>query len=141
MDRLTLRMPEEQLQGVAALVDRGQFSDRSAAIRTAVRRMLDEEIDWWDQEAPDHDAEQRRRQRQRLASAPEETLTGRHLKAAYERAGEYGTVNGRIAEVRDDDRDRRTLVVDGTVLTVADLLDFDLSQPTNRARSYRQEVD
>lgn len=140
MDRLTLRMPEEQLQGVAALVDRGQFSDRSAAIRTAVRRMLDEEIDWWDEQAPDHDAEQRRQKRQRLASAPAEVVTGQRLKAAFERAGEYGTVNGRVTEVRDNDSDRRTLVVDGHVVAVADLLDFELRRD-ERTYRIRQEGD
>lgn len=140
MDRLSLRMPREQIAGVEALVERGQFSDRSAAIRTIVREHLDEELDWWSEEAPEHDAEQRRQKRERLASAPAEIVEGQRLKAAYERAGEYGTVNGRVTEVRDNDSARRTLVVDGTVVAVADLLDFDLRRDGKTYR-IRQEGD
>lgn len=41
-ERVTLRVPKRQVQGVEALVERGQFPSKSEAIRAAVRQMLEE---------------------------------------------------------------------------------------------------
>ena len=43
MDRVTLRLPRRQVKELDAMVDAGEFPNRSEAIRTAVRDMLKEE--------------------------------------------------------------------------------------------------
>jgi Arc/MetJ-type ribon-helix-helix transcriptional regulator len=40
MERVTLRMPDEQIARVEALVETGAFPSRSEAIRQAVRELL-----------------------------------------------------------------------------------------------------
>lgn len=40
MERVTLRMPRQQLEEINELVDDGDFPNQSEAIRTAVREML-----------------------------------------------------------------------------------------------------
>lgn len=42
MERVTLRIPEQQIEEVERMVETGQFPNRSEAIRAAVREMLDE---------------------------------------------------------------------------------------------------
>ncbi|MFP4632707.1 MAG: ribbon-helix-helix domain-containing protein [Halobacteriales archaeon] len=42
MERVTLRIPEQQVSAVEALVDEGEFPNRSEAIRAAVRTMVTE---------------------------------------------------------------------------------------------------
>jgi len=42
MERLTIRVPEQQITEVEELVDAGQFPNRSEAIRSAVRDMLND---------------------------------------------------------------------------------------------------
>jgi Arc/MetJ-type ribon-helix-helix transcriptional regulator len=42
MERVTLRIPEQQIEEVERMVETGQFPNRSEAIRSAVREMLDE---------------------------------------------------------------------------------------------------
>ena len=51
MDRVTLRVPEQQVSELDGHVDRGRFPNRSEAIRTAIRDMLDE----LDGEKPGHE--------------------------------------------------------------------------------------
>jgi Arc/MetJ-type ribon-helix-helix transcriptional regulator len=43
MERVTVRLPDEQLTAVEALVEDGQFPSRSEAIRAAVRQRLGED--------------------------------------------------------------------------------------------------
>lgn len=43
MERVTLRIPEQQIEEVEKMVETGQFPNRSEAIRSAVREMLDEQ--------------------------------------------------------------------------------------------------
>ncbi|ERH04481.1 MAG: transcriptional regulator, CopG family protein [Halorubrum sp. J07HR59] len=45
MERITLRIPEQQVEGVEQIVDTGEFPNRSEAIRSAVREMLNEHDD------------------------------------------------------------------------------------------------
>ena len=45
MDRVTLRIPEQQIEAVEHLVESGQYPNRSEAIRSAVRNLVDEEFD------------------------------------------------------------------------------------------------
>jgi Arc/MetJ-type ribon-helix-helix transcriptional regulator len=45
MERVTLRMPVEQVEQVEARVESGEFPNRSEAIRAAVRELLGEETD------------------------------------------------------------------------------------------------
>jgi Arc/MetJ-type ribon-helix-helix transcriptional regulator len=52
MDRVTLRMPTAQVEGLEAAVEAGEFPNRSEAIRYAVRELLDSE--------PEHDVRERR---------------------------------------------------------------------------------
>ncbi|MDY6776124.1 MAG: ribbon-helix-helix domain-containing protein [Halobacteria archaeon] len=40
MERVTLRIPEQQIDAVEDLVDKGEFPNRSEAIRAAVRNMV-----------------------------------------------------------------------------------------------------
>ncbi|MEA1932294.1 ribbon-helix-helix domain-containing protein [Halohasta litorea] len=42
MERVTLRIPKQQIEEVEEMVDTGQFPNRSEAIRSAVRDMLNE---------------------------------------------------------------------------------------------------
>jgi Arc/MetJ-type ribon-helix-helix transcriptional regulator len=42
MERVTLRIPEQQVKAVEALVEEGEFPNRSEAIRAAVRTMVNE---------------------------------------------------------------------------------------------------
>lgn len=42
MERVTLRIPEQQIEEVEQMVETGQFPNRSEAIRSAVREMLNE---------------------------------------------------------------------------------------------------
>ncbi len=42
MERVTLRIPEQQVRAVEALVEEGEFPNRSEAIRAAVRTMVTE---------------------------------------------------------------------------------------------------
>lgn len=42
MRRVTLRIPEQQIEKVEALVDAGEFPNRSEAIRAGIRELLDE---------------------------------------------------------------------------------------------------
>lgn len=43
MERVTLRIPKQQIEEVEQMVDRGKYPNRSEAIRSAVREMLDEQ--------------------------------------------------------------------------------------------------
>ncbi|AAG18805.1 MULTISPECIES: ribbon-helix-helix domain-containing protein [Halobacterium] len=45
MERVTLRIPEQQIDEVEQMVERGKFPNRSEAIRSAVREMIDEHTD------------------------------------------------------------------------------------------------
>ena len=42
MERVTLRIPKQQIEEVEEMVETGQFPNRSEAIRSAVRDMLNE---------------------------------------------------------------------------------------------------
>lgn len=42
MDRVTLRVPEQQVEEVERLVDEGEFPSRSEAIRTGIRELIRE---------------------------------------------------------------------------------------------------
>jgi Arc/MetJ-type ribon-helix-helix transcriptional regulator len=43
MERVTLRIPKQQVEEVERMVDTGEFPNRSEAIRSAVREMLNEQ--------------------------------------------------------------------------------------------------
>ncbi|WP_256392768.1 ribbon-helix-helix domain-containing protein [Natronoarchaeum rubrum] len=43
MERVTLRIPKQQIEAVEQMVDTGQYPNRSEAIRAAVREMIDEQ--------------------------------------------------------------------------------------------------
>jgi Arc/MetJ-type ribon-helix-helix transcriptional regulator len=43
MERVTLRIPKQQIDEVEQMVESGQFPNRSEAIRSAVREMLSEQ--------------------------------------------------------------------------------------------------
>jgi len=43
MERVTLRIPKQQIEEVEQMVEHGQFPNRSEAIRSAVREMLSEQ--------------------------------------------------------------------------------------------------
>ena len=43
MERVTLRIPKQQIEEVEQLVDSGEFPNRSEAIRSAVREMINEQ--------------------------------------------------------------------------------------------------
>jgi Arc/MetJ-type ribon-helix-helix transcriptional regulator len=45
MERVTLRIPKAQIEDVERMVDGGEFPNRSEAIRSAVRDMLNEQLD------------------------------------------------------------------------------------------------
>jgi Arc/MetJ-type ribon-helix-helix transcriptional regulator len=42
MERVTLRIPKQQIEEVEQMVDTGEYPNRSEAIRSAVREMLSE---------------------------------------------------------------------------------------------------
>lgn len=42
MERVTLRIPKKQIEEVERMVETGEFPNRSEAIRSAVREMLNE---------------------------------------------------------------------------------------------------
>lgn len=43
MERVTLRIPKQQIEEVERMVDTGEFPNRSEAIRSAVREMINEQ--------------------------------------------------------------------------------------------------
>jgi Arc/MetJ-type ribon-helix-helix transcriptional regulator len=43
MERVTLRIPKQQIEDVERMVETGEFPNRSEAIRAAVRDMLNEQ--------------------------------------------------------------------------------------------------
>ncbi|QZA87471.1 ribbon-helix-helix domain-containing protein [Salinarchaeum sp. IM2453] len=45
MERVTLRIPKQQIEQVEQMVETGQYPNRSEAIRAAVRDMIEEEAD------------------------------------------------------------------------------------------------
>ncbi|ADE03102.1 ribbon-helix-helix domain-containing protein [Haloferax volcanii] len=44
MERVTLRIPKQQIEEVERMVETGEFPNRSEAIRSAVRDMLNEQV-------------------------------------------------------------------------------------------------
>jgi Arc/MetJ-type ribon-helix-helix transcriptional regulator len=49
MERVTLRIPKQQIEEVEQMVETGEFPNRSEAIRAAVRDMLNEQEETTDQ--------------------------------------------------------------------------------------------
>jgi antitoxin ParD1/3/4 len=45
MERVTLRIPKQQIEEVEQMVETGEYPNRSEAIRSAVRDMLSEQDD------------------------------------------------------------------------------------------------
>ena len=45
MERVTLRIPKQQIEEVEQMVETGEFPNRSEAIRSAVRDMLNEQAE------------------------------------------------------------------------------------------------
>jgi len=45
MERVTLRIPKQQVEEVERMVETGEYPNRSEAIRAAVRDMINEESD------------------------------------------------------------------------------------------------
>jgi len=45
MERVTLRIPKQQIEEVESMVDTGEFPNRSEAIRSAVREMINEQAE------------------------------------------------------------------------------------------------
>lgn len=45
MERVTLRIPKEQVEEVEQMVETGKYPNRSEAIRSAVREMINEEAE------------------------------------------------------------------------------------------------
>lgn len=45
MQRVTLRLPEQQLKMIDMMVDQGEFPSASEAIRTAIRDLIDQRSD------------------------------------------------------------------------------------------------
>lgn len=43
MERVTLRIPKQQVEEVEQMVESGEFPNRSEAIRSAVREMVNEQ--------------------------------------------------------------------------------------------------
>jgi antitoxin ParD1/3/4 len=54
MERVTLRIPKQQIEEVEQLVDSGEFPNRSEAIRSAVREMINEQADGRTEQAGKH---------------------------------------------------------------------------------------
>ena len=50
MERVTLRIPKQQIEEVEQMVETGEFPNRSEAIRSAVREMLNEQSESRDTE-------------------------------------------------------------------------------------------
>jgi antitoxin ParD1/3/4 len=50
MERVTLRIPKQQIEEVERMVDTGEFPNRSEAIRSAVREMINEQPESRDDE-------------------------------------------------------------------------------------------
>ena len=55
MERVTLRIPKQQIEEVEQMVETGEFPNRSEAIRSAVREMLSE------QESSERNSENKKR--------------------------------------------------------------------------------
>lgn len=53
MERVTLRIPKQQIDAVEQMVESGQYPNRSEAIRSAVREMIEEEGEVVERK-PDH---------------------------------------------------------------------------------------
>ena len=47
MQRVTLRLPEQQLKMIDILVEYGEFPSASEAIRTAIRDLIDQRSEKW----------------------------------------------------------------------------------------------
>ena len=45
MQRITIRLPEQQLKMIDLMVDMGEFPSASEAIRTAIRDLIDQRSD------------------------------------------------------------------------------------------------
>jgi Arc/MetJ-type ribon-helix-helix transcriptional regulator len=45
MERVTLRIPKQQIEEVEQMVETGEFPNRSEAIRSAVREMINEQAE------------------------------------------------------------------------------------------------
>mgnify|MGYP000500530402 FL=1 len=43
MERVTLRIPEQQIEAVERMVETGKYPNRSEAIRAAVRELIEEQ--------------------------------------------------------------------------------------------------
>jgi antitoxin ParD1/3/4 len=43
MERVTLRIPEQQIEAVEGMVETGKYPNRSEAIRAAVRELIEEQ--------------------------------------------------------------------------------------------------
>jgi Arc/MetJ-type ribon-helix-helix transcriptional regulator len=56
MERVTLRIPKQQIEEVERMVETGEYPNRSEAIRSAVRDMLDEQ-----DTGPERPSEKRKR--------------------------------------------------------------------------------
>ena len=54
MERVTLRIPKQQVEEVERLVDSGEFPNRSEAIRSAVRDMINEQEESRQHETNEH---------------------------------------------------------------------------------------
>jgi Arc/MetJ-type ribon-helix-helix transcriptional regulator len=63
MERVTLRIPKEQIEEVEQMVDTGEYPNRSEAIRSAVREMLAEQETG--KERPSEKRKRRNSQRQK----------------------------------------------------------------------------
>ncbi|WP_224332728.1 ribbon-helix-helix domain-containing protein [Haloprofundus halobius] len=53
MERVTLRIPKQQIEEVEQMVETGEFPNRSEAIRSAVREMLNEQVEERDAKRPE----------------------------------------------------------------------------------------
>jgi len=58
MERVTLRIPKEQIEEVEQMVETGEYPNRSEAIRSAVREMLAEQDN-----SPNRPSEKRKRRK------------------------------------------------------------------------------
>ena len=65
MERVTLRIPKQQIEEVEQMVDTGEYPNRSEAIRSAVREMLAEAETG--QERPSEKRERRRKKQKTWA--------------------------------------------------------------------------
>ncbi|MDI6888915.1 MAG: ribbon-helix-helix domain-containing protein [Methanocellales archaeon] len=45
MERITIRLPEQQIKMIDLMVDAGEFPSKSEAIRAAVRNLVDDRSD------------------------------------------------------------------------------------------------